>query len=228
MRLPRPVPYLVLAVSGAVVALVLLSISGGFRWELIVVALTAAVALSVVWMLRSRMAKTLTIFKESALELFEPSLPTPRSLVFDLNPARIEQADILVQEGRQALACMEREKAYRYFSAAVELDFTNAAAWLGKSLASRSRIERRICLERARRIDLAHSFACNHVPRWDTPIAEQIARGLTLRDLLPLYGLVIPVTSSNNGLSRRRKYRAISHWIKKCLEEIEAPFEGEA
>jgi hypothetical protein len=196
--------------AAAIVALVTALLFGGtaaamgwLRWELAVIALLIASVPTAIWMVR-----------RWASRAPPPSTPPP---ALDLNPARVEEADRLVREGQAALARRERALAYRYFSEAVERDFTNAAAWLGKSRTARSPVERRICLERARRIDLARGRRDDHQPRWDTPVAEQIARGLTLRDLVPLHGLTISPVNSD-GAGNGQAHSGLGRQFKKWLE----------
>jgi hypothetical protein len=162
-------------------------------------------------------SRLLAVLQRSAQKLLQvppPSTPPP---AFDLDPARVEEADRLVQEGLAALARQEWATAYRHFSEAVERDFTNAAAWLGKSRTARSPGEKRICLERARRIDLARGHRDSQRPRWDTPISEQIARGLTLRDLTPLHGLTVS-TVDPDGAENGQDNSAFGQKFKKWLE----------
>jgi hypothetical protein len=196
---------------------VLGGVAGWLRWDLALIALLIASALAVPWMMRQPASWLPDFLGRLGRRLLRVSPPPPSPPVFDLNPARVGEADRLVQAGRAALARKDRALAYSFFSAAIEHDFTNAAAWLGKSRATRSPAERRICLERARRIDLAHGFRSNHLPRWDTPVAEQISKGLGLRDLTPLYGVTIPAVNPN-GDQDSQNHSGFRQQLKRWLE----------
>jgi hypothetical protein len=211
--------YVIAVVFIALVTIILFGgAAGWFRWELAIIFLAIVIALAATWVVRRRAPWLLAALEKPLRRLFRVS-PAPPPPVLELNPEHVEEADKLVQGGRAALAREDRTMAYRYFSEAVERDFTNAAAWLGKGRTTRSPAERRICLERARRIDLARGFSSNHLPRWDVPIAKQIARGLTLRDLMPLHGLTIPPAdhNGNNGAKDEQGHPGFRQVFKRWL-----------